>query len=93
MADWKIVVDIEGKNPGDAKEDDESQGINQGGFVIFAQLGDGYGRREVSRVAFIRRNSANPDVSFAEQLGIEMTKAKEAVAAANELFANAGTLQ
>lgn len=88
MAEWKIVLRPEGKNPGEQEE------RNEGGMVIELMDGDGYRRQEVSRVAFARRNSRNPDVGFEEQLRAEWAKANEAVGLLNEqLRGEAGALQ
>lgn len=82
---WQIVADVLGKNPGEQEE------RNEGGVVIYVEAN---GRREeVERVAFVRENSANPEVSFDDQVEATMAKARRAIAVVEELSANAGTLQ
>lgn len=86
MADWKIVVKPEGKNPGGADD------TNEGGMVLYLHDGSAHQRQEVSRVAFARRHSRNPDVPFKNQLDVEMEKARTAVGVLNEQLAGAGDL-
>lgn len=83
---WKVVLKPEGKNPG---TDDEK---NEGGMVV--QLLDGAGnfRQEVTRVAYARRHSRNPDADFDEQLRIEWDKAKAACDLLNEQLMGDGAL-
>ena len=66
---WKVVLEPRDENP-----DEETGGQNVGGIVIF--LDDGSDKREVSRVAYVRRNSKNPRVSFKKQLAAEVEKAQ-----------------
>jgi hypothetical protein len=101
MAGWRIVVEPEGKNPGappppveGAEQTDEiPQGTNEGGMIVYLADDGGHSKREVSRVAWVRRNGANPDVAFHEQLRAEVDKAKQAIDLINELTAGAGQLQ
>lgn len=90
---WKIVVRPEGRNPGRATEDDDAQGINEGGMVVYLDGGSYGGRQEVSRVAWVRENSLHPDVPFDEMLEAVVHRARTAIAKINELFDDAGTLQ
>lgn len=70
----------------------KNDGKNEGGVVLYVQSGS-YGRQEVSRVGWIRRNTKNPDVSFEAQLKAEVAKAKQAISEMNELVSAAGVLQ
>lgn len=51
---------------------------NEGGMVIYLAPNDTETRQEFSRVAFVRRNSSNPDASFERQLSVEISKARAA---------------
>jgi uncharacterized protein involved in exopolysaccharide biosynthesis len=51
---------------------------------IAVELTDGHERVEVARVAFVRRNSRNPEADFGEQLAAEIDKAEQAAEALNE---------
>lgn len=81
--EYNIVVEPEGEN------DDSKNAV---GFVLYL---DGFGsyRKEVSRVAFVRRNSKNPNTSFEDQLAHEVDKARAAVKVLNEQLTGAGELQ
>jgi hypothetical protein len=59
---------------------------NMGGMVIFVT--NGSFKEEVSRVAWIRRASKNPDVDFATALQRELDKARESVKVLNDLQGN-----
>lgn len=63
---------------------DGNDGCNVGGLIVC--LSDGDARREVTRVAFVREHSRHPDVSFEEQLRIELGKAEAAAGLVNELL-------
>lgn len=94
---WQVVMEPHGNNPGFIKRAAAEAGItdanpeNTGGIIIYIQ--NGTEKHEVSRVAFVRRASKNPDMSFKKQLRHEKEKADAAVAALNELFDGAGQLQ
>lgn len=92
-APWRIVVRPEGANPGRATDDDDDQGINEGGMVVYLVEGNGGRRQEVSRVAWVRENSLHPEVPFDEQLEAVIHRARTAVEQINRLFVDAGTLQ
>lgn len=82
--DWKIIAEPQGKNPADdPKKADGEQGDNEGAMVVYL-AGPGFGRQEVSRVGFIRRNTANPEVPFEEQFRAEVDKAQAALRIVNE---------
>ena len=74
--------------------EDHREGENVSGYAI---LVDG---KEMTRVAWVRRFGADPDVTFQEKLDHEIEKArhslqrhKELLDSYNELFAEAGTIQ
>jgi hypothetical protein len=95
-SNWKVLVEPEGRNPGPPPEGEEppkegAQGTNQGGMVVYLTGAHG-GRHEVARVAWVRRNSKNPDTAFEEQLRAEVDKAKKAVEVMEELTAGASEL-
>lgn len=79
---WLIVAEPVGGN-----ENDE----NTGGIALFLQ--NDMSRKEISRVAFVRRFGANPTVKFEDALQAEADKAKKSVELLNELAAKAGELQ
>lgn len=79
---WKIVAE-----PKAANENDQ----NKGGIIVY--MVNGHVRQEVSRVAFIRRESKNPDIAFADQLRTEVAKAKTAIAMVNGLLDESGELR
>lgn len=78
---WSVVLDPIGRNP-DTDDEAEREPENMGGMVIYLEDADGR-REELSRVAFVRRASKNPDVSFEDQLDAELEKADMACAALN----------
>jgi hypothetical protein len=85
---WEIVVEPQGNNPGfldqaKAKLEKQEDVENTGGMIIY--LSNGQQKQELSRVAYIRRNSKNPEVKFQDQLAQEVTKAREAVKVLNEV--------
>jgi len=53
------------------------------GLIIYIADGVGF-EKEVSRVAWARRDSANPDAAFSEKLDEELQKAEEAAEVANK---------
>lgn len=76
---WSVIV-----RPVEANSEGEE---NMGGLVIYLADGTDDGQEyEVTRVAYARRASRNPDVSFEDQLRIEIGKAEEAAASMNELL-------
>lgn len=64
---------------------------NIGGFVIALENATGT-RHEISRVAFIRRVSKNPEVSFEDALDAELKKAEKAAKKLDEYLAGSGNL-
>jgi hypothetical protein len=83
---WEIHVEPVGKNPGlldKAKAAIQSNAENTGGMVIY--LTNGSMKHEVSRVAFVRRASKNPNADFQTQLATEVAKAREAAKTLNEV--------
>lgn len=92
---YTIIAEPEGKNPGRLdqlkKTADPPPGLNDSGVVLYV-VDERGNRREVSRVAFIRRNSKNPKTSFERQLTEELGRAREAVRVLNGLIADAGVL-
>lgn len=93
---WKVVAEPHGNNPGFVDRAraavGRSEPENTGGMIIYVT--DGATKREVSRVAWIRRSTVckNPGNSFEKQLKIEVDKAKAAVDQINTLFAGAGEM-
>lgn len=82
-AKWEILVEPQGRREGPK---------NKGGMVIYATGPNGL-RQEVSRVAFIRRESNNPKNSFGRQLERELARARTACEILNEQLAGSGELQ
>lgn len=105
---WKVITEAEGNNPAEipktpgildkalpwrnseGSDETAEQGANMGGMIVL--LTNGSARQEVSRVAFIRRNSKHPEVSFQAQLDAEISKAKAAADTMNGLVSD-GSLQ
>lgn len=79
---WKIVAEPKGGNEHES---------NTGGIVVY--MVNGMIRQEVSRVAFVRREAKNPDVTFADQLRTEVAKAKTAIEMVNNLLDESGELK
>ena len=71
---WKIDMEPEGKN-----EDNR----NEGAMIVY--LTDGSKREEHSAVAFARRHSRNPDLTFDEALERQAKQARAVARAKNEL--------
>lgn len=69
-------------------EGDEAE--NRSAMVV--KLTNGSHSEEVCRVGFARRNTKHPDVSFADQLRIEISKAREAVTILNDQLSPSGEL-
>lgn len=91
---WKIVLEPVGENPKDDPEiEDGEMGRNESALVLYLMFGNGGAKQEVSRVGFVRRNSANAEVEFRDQLDAEMDKARAALEAITAMTENAGTLQ
>lgn len=93
---WRVVAEPEGNNPGLIDRAKAATGVgdsgkNAGGMIIYVT--DGSSKKEVSRVAWIRRNSKNPKVSFEKQLKVEIDKAREAVRVLEDLLTTDGALQ
>lgn len=82
---WEVVARPEGRNDG---------GKNEGGMVVYLTMGgqSHAPKEEIGRVAFERANSTHPDVSYEDQLDIEIAKAKKSIDVLAELAAGAGTL-
>lgn len=72
--EWKIEAEPDGVN----------DGVNQCGMVIYLVNEKGE-RKEVEAVGFIRENSRHPEISYREQLGISVRKAKAALDMQREL--------
>jgi hypothetical protein len=75
---WKVIIEPVGENP-------TAEGLNDSGLGVV--LANGEARKELSRVAFVRRNSAHPRVSFGEQLRKELARAEVARDELNENLA------
>lgn len=80
---WSIVAEPQARNTG---------GKNEGGIVLYVVNPSGGGKSEVSRVAFIRRNSKNPKNSLAVQLQREVARARTAVDILNSQLSGTGEL-
>jgi hypothetical protein len=91
---WRIVCEPVGNNPGSKPAGrSKTKGRNESGIVVYlASTGHG-GKHEVQRVAFERKNSAHPDVSFEDQLERTIETARTAVAKINELLSADKELQ
>jgi hypothetical protein len=85
---WKVVFAVEEGNPA---VDRPEVAENGGGMVVYVT--DGSMRREVTRVAFVREHSKNPDVLYEDQLDAEVRKAQKSVDLLNAQFEQAGVLQ
>lgn len=93
MADWAIVCEPQGKNPGTKpKGSSKTKGKNEGGVIVYLSDG-GYSKQEVARVGFERKNTINPDVMFEVQLASVVAKARAAVKLLNTKFVDSGELQ
>lgn len=106
MGEWRVVTKAEGKNPGPlpgrvkqaaqavaatVRRGGNEPGVdNVGGIIVL--LTNGSAEQEVSRVAWVRRASENPEVTFKDQLDREIQKANEAAATLNEVAATQGSL-
>jgi hypothetical protein len=89
---WRIMWRPEGKNG----EVGSAEAKNGGGLAIYLVPVDrsnvDLGKQEVSRVAFVRRNSKNPSVSLEAKLAEEVNKARVALKILNEQFDGTGEL-
>ena len=99
MGEWRVITKAEGKNPGPlpgrvkqaaqavaatVRRGGNEPGVdNVGGIIVL--ITNGTTTQEVSRVAWVRRASENPEVPFKEQLDREIQKANEAAATLNEV--------
>lgn len=83
MKEWTVICEPVANNEPGKK--------NRGGLRVI--LTDGDREHELSRVAFARRNSRNPDESFVVQLQHELDKAYEVAATVNELMGEFERLQ
>lgn len=91
MSEWTVVAEPVGENPGRVKKAAAEAGVgngNVGGMVIY--LIRGGSKQEVSRVAWVRRNSKNPKTSFEKQFAAELDKARGAAATLNGFGADGG---
>lgn len=93
---WTVVTEPKGENPGLvtkalARAGAPPKGENISGLVIY--LSNGSVKQEVSRVAYIRRPETcrNPNVPYADQLRIELAKARETCNVLNEKATEAET--
>ena len=82
MTSWQLVIEPKGDN---------DNGVNKGGMVIYLQ--NGSVKEEIGRVAFERTNSLYPDVSFEDQLDIEVSKATKSITILHDLAEGAGELR
>lgn len=89
---YRLVARPEGKHG----EPGSSEAKNEGGMAIYlvptAATDVERQKQEVSRVAFIRRNSKNPSVTLEAKLDEEMLKARVALKILNEQFDGTGEL-
>lgn len=93
-AKWSVVCEPHGNNPGivdKAKSAVGAEPENLGGMAIYVT--NGVAKEEVCRVAWIRRASKNPKVSFEKAFEAEIKKARYAVKILNEQFDGAGELR
>lgn len=87
---WKVIAEPQGKNPGIIKKAAVACGVekaeNTGGVIVYVTNGDN--KQEVSRVAYIRRPDVckNPNVTYQDQLDIEITRARDTCTKLNELL-------
>jgi len=94
---WRITCKPEGRYepaevPDDVPADVEPESVNMGGMVVYL-VGPGGGRQEIARVGFVRRNTQNPDESFAEKLHDVVDTAREAAKMIAELTTTQEGLQ
>lgn len=70
---WRILVDpISDNGATEAKK-------NKGGMRVVLKRPGSYETSEVARVAYERKNSTHPDVSFADQLAVVVAAARAAL--------------
>lgn len=76
---WSIKLKPEGSN--------DNYERNEGGMIIQLTNSRSFDSspQEVSRVAFVRRNSNNPDVSYEHQVKLEVDKARASCELLNEM--------
>lgn len=78
LEDWGVVAE-----PTKSGNTEGASGKNEGGLIIY--LVKGAEKREVTRVAYERKNSTRPKVKFDKQLQVELEKAQHAADIVNEL--------
>jgi len=83
---WKVIAEPIGGNPPEPMKEKGAEDKNLSGLVIY--LTNGEEKREVSRVAYVRRFSSNPKDSFQKRLQKELDKANSSVQVMNELYAD-----
>ena len=83
---WKVIAEPIEANPPEPNKAKGEEDKNLSGLVIY--LTNGSQKREVSRVAYVRRFSANPKDSFQKRLQKELDKANSSVQVMNELYAD-----
>lgn len=83
---WSVICRPAEGNP-------KGNGRNLGGLVVLLADGADEEEHEVTRVAFTRRRSRNPNVPFEEQLQVELEKARRAAEALTALEREYETLR
>ena len=82
---WKVIAEPVDGNPPEPNKEKGAEDKNLSGLIIY--LTNGSDKREVSRVAYVRRFSSNPKDSFQKRLQRELDKANTTVTVINELYA------
>src|SRR3954469_22684885 len=77
LRSWSVMLEPVGSNPNGGD-------TNTSGLSILLVTEDRSHEHELARVAFVRRNSANPNITFVKQLEKELAKADAAADALND---------
>lgn len=85
---WDIVCKPEGKTTYKNPDGDDDEGQNMGAMRVLLVNSDF--EDEVARVAFVRRNSKNPDTPYDEMLTKVINMARTSVDLLNTQFASSG---
>lgn len=85
---WDIVCKPEGKTVYKNPDGDDDEGQNMGAMRVLLVNVDF--EDEVARVAFVRRNSKNPDTPYDEMLTKVINMARTSVDLLNTQFASSG---
>jgi hypothetical protein len=87
---WDIVCKPEGKTVYKNPDGDDDEGQNMGAMRVLLVNASSDFEDEVARVAFVRRNSKNPDTPYDEMLTKVINMARTSVDLLNTQFASSG---